>query len=104
MSRHNNIVDNLEKKVRDEHPYYDINKFVTYPLGELDLVARGMNELIIYEVKSTDRPKSRMKAWHQLARADKYYQKQGLNIILYYVYGQNQDYKIERKNVRGTIQ
>jgi hypothetical protein len=75
---HDGIIRSLEKRLSTSPINYDgIIKTVEYDIGrrhgECDLAAWVDSTLLLFEVKSTDSKKSRMKAMHQLDRDAKYF-------------------------------
>lgn len=84
---HDGLVRCIEKDLKDRG-YRVILKFVEYDFGEIDLYAlKPPNYVLLFEMKSSDRPVSRMKAVSQLKRAERTYFTNSQRVFKFFVYG-----------------
>lgn len=95
---HNDLVDLIYARLAKSHT--NISKNVPYALGELDVLVIEGHRAIAVEVKTTDRKKSRHKAYHQLLQASEHYypvtKKQFYGFYCYWTDKQRTEYRIER--------
>ena len=87
--KHNNIVNLVEQLLIDKG-YEDIQKFVKYDFGEIDIYARKDKYILLFEVKSQCTCKSYNKARKQLDRAERlYFDDERIFKIFCYIEGKN---------------
>jgi len=73
-SIHQQRIGGLVQRLTDSIiPYDSIGANVEYDRGEMDVVATYNDNLIVFEVKTTDTYKARHKAYNQLKRAENYF-------------------------------
>lgn len=84
--QHDQIVKDLESKLKLLKPRALVRKLLVYPYGESDLILVEGNLVSQYEVKRTDHAHAREKANSQLKRGEEYWGNHGENIVdSYYV-------------------
>lgn len=108
MSKHDNIVRNLVQRLKDSYIAYD---YVGYEEeyysrktghGECDVYAVYKNNLLCFEVKSTDTKSAESKAKHQLDKDKCYFgKKYHVNkVYKFYVYGEGQKNRYEIRRIK----
>ena len=95
-SKHQNIVDSLESRLRKKGNADRIFKNVVYDRGEMDLVVLYNTRGLIIEVKSNDSDKAYMTAVKQLRRATRYMNKTHPNKRFYSLYYTPQKYELQK--------
>ena len=87
LSKHDQLVDRLEKMLFDSRDYENMWKFLEYcsngQCGEVDLLALADGIYDFYEVKSTYHQKAKRKAHEQFQRFKWAYPKRQINGFIY---------------------
>ena len=93
--KHDNIVDNLERRLNRLHPMYNIISKEEYDIGlghgECDVYMITPIEAIAFEVKTKDTTQNRTKAEHQLYKDNRYFDEEYniTNTQSYYAFSDN---------------
>ena len=71
---HQQRIEDLVQRLTDSPiPYDTIGANIEYAHGEMDVVATYNDNRLIFEIKTTDKYKTRRKAYNQLRRAEDYF-------------------------------
>lgn len=89
--QHDQIVKDLEQRLKQGKPASLVKSCLIYPYGESDVICIEGNLISQYEVKTTDHSKARDKANKQLKRGEDYWSNHGENFVeSYYVVGRGE--------------
>ena len=107
-SKHDKIIDEIVNRLYNSQVDYDlIEQQREYDMnngkhGECDIYAVHKHDLLLFEIKSRNAKKHRLKAYHQLEKDSLYFNRlfKPHRIFKFYVYGEGNHYKIERVNLK----
>ena len=103
-SKHDKIIDSIVNRLYNSQIKYDlIEHEKEYDMysgkhGECDIYAVFKDNLLLFEVKSNNTKRNRLKAYHQLEKDKVYFNRlfKPHKIYQFYVYGNKTGYDIER--------